>query len=265
MHQDINVIRGPGKWLEIEINRPEKRNALREETAESLLSVLAEAEADSAVRAVVLYGADDCFCAGVDAGAFQLEDNQSIFELWRQRRTSRKISRLYRNLPEFTKPLIAAVEGYALGGGFELALLSDLIVASRSASFGLPEVRLGMLPGGGGTQTLMRIVGAAKAKELIWTGRRIDAETANDLGLLNTLTEQGQAVERARELAEEISANAPLPIMFSKALINRGEDLSLVQGMNEEGDLSFALNFSTDKNEGLAAFKEKRAPKFQGR
>lgn len=265
MYQDIITRKDPGQWLEIELSRPDKRNALREETAEELLDALAEAEADAAVRAVILHGAANTFCAGVDAGAFGVDKQQSVFELWRQRRTSRKISRLYRSLPEFTKPLIASVEGYALGGGFELALLCDLIVAARNASFGLTEVRLGMLPGGGGTQTLTRAIGHSKAKALIWTGRRIDGEAADKLGLITELTESGEALKAARVLAGEIAANAPLPIMFSKALINRGTDLTLPQGMNEEGDLSFALNFSEDKNEGLSAFKEKRKPNFQAR
>lgn len=265
MYQDIITRKDPGQWLEIELNRPEKRNALREETAAELLDAFAAAEADNSIRAVILHGAENTFCAGVDAGAFGVDKNQSVFELWRQRRTSRKISRLYRNLPEFTKPLIAAVEGYALGGGFELALLCDLIVAARNASFGLTEVRLGMLPGGGGTQTLARAIGHSKAKALIWTGRRMDGEAAEKLGLLTELTDSGEALRTARELARDIAGNAPLPIMFSKALINRGADLTLTQGMNEEADLSFALNFSADKNEGLLAFKEKRKPDFHAR
>jgi enoyl-CoA hydratase/carnithine racemase len=187
MLEDLIVRNGEGRWLEIEIARPEKRNALREQTAEELLAALQCAEADPEVRAVLIHGSQQMFCAGVDSGAFTMPAG-GPFEQWRLRRTSRKISKLYRTLPEFTKPCIAVVEGYALGGGFELALMCDLIIASSAAEFGLTEVRLGMLPGDGGTQTLARVIGRAAAKEMVWTGRRISGERAAELGIVTTLT-----------------------------------------------------------------------------
>ena len=264
MLEDLVLHRQEGGWLEIGIARPEKRNALRERTAEEFLATLEEAESDPAIRAVLIHGAPPVFCAGVDTASFAMPAG-GPFEQWRQRRSTRRISRLYRSLPEFTKPCIAVVDGYAFGGGFELALMCDLIVASRSSEFALTEVRLGMLPGGGGTQTLARIVGRAMAKKLIWTGERISGERAAELGIVTVLTESGEALDEARKLAAQIAANAPLPNMFSKALVDQGVDMTARQGLMQEGDLSFALSFSEDRQEGLAAFKEKRKAVFQGR
>lgn len=261
--EDLRLQAGNG-WLEIGIARPEKRNALREQTASELLRTLDAAEQTPEIRAVVLHGVGDCFCAGVDTGAFGAPPG-GPFEQWRLRRTTRQISRLYRTLPEFTKPCLVAVEGYALGGGFEMALMADLVVAARNAQFGLTEVKLGMLPGGGGTQTLARVIGRAKAKQLIWTGRRIGAQEAAALGIVVEVAEPGLALESARAMATEICAQAPLAVMFAKSLIDQGVDMTLRQGWFQEGDLSFALSFSEDRKEGLAAFAAKRKPKFNGR
>jgi enoyl-CoA hydratase/carnithine racemase len=264
MLEDLIVRKQEAGWLEVGIARPEKRNALREQTAEELLATLESAETDPEVRVVLIHGAPPVFCAGVDTGSFAPPAG-GPFEQWRQRRSTRKISRLYRSLPEFTKPCIAVVDGYALGGGFELALMCDLIVASSAAEFGLTEVRLGMLPGGGGTQTLARIVGRAAAKKMIWTGERISGERAAELGIVTVLSEPGAALDDARKLAAQIAANAPLPIMFAKTLIDQGVDMTARQGLMQEGDLSFALSFSQDRQEGLAAFKEKRKAVFSGK
>lgn len=262
--EDLALHKGEGHWLEVGLNRPDKRNALREQTAAEILRVLEAAESCPAVRAVVLHGSRDFFCAGVDTGAFAMPEG-GPYEQWRLRRTSRQISRLFRTLPEFTKPILVAVEGFALGGGFELALMCDIVVAARTAQFGLTEVKLGMLPGGGGTQTLARAIGRARAKQLIWTGRRISGEQAAEFGLVTELAEPGGALDAARSLAAEICSQAPLPVMFAKALIDQGVDMTLRQGWAQEGDLAFALSFSEDRSEGLAAFREKRNPVFKGR
>jgi enoyl-CoA hydratase/carnithine racemase len=263
MYEDVTVDRGDGPWLEIGLNRPDKRNALREQTAAEILRALAEAEKDTSVRGVIIHGRGEHFCAGVDTSAFAAPEG-GPFERWRERRTSRQISRLFASLPEFTKPCIAAVEGYALGGGFEMALMCDLIFASSAAQFALPEVKLGMLPGGGGTQTLARVIGRAAAKKLIWTGRRISGAEAEALGIV-TATQEGGALAGARTFIAEIGRNAPLPIMYAKALIDQGADMTLRQALNQEGDMSFALSFSEDREEGLRAFKEKRQADFKGR
>lgn len=260
--QDILVERVE-RWLEITINRPEKLNSLREQTAEEILATLAEAENDREIGAVILMGSDKAFCTGIDTSEFKIEAN-GYFDFYRKRRRSRKVNALFRDLPGFSKPVLCAIEGFALGGGLELALVADMIVAGAGAKFGLPEIKLGLMPGGGGTLTLPRLIGPALAKELIWTGRRISAEEAKSYRLVNHVTEAGGALDKARELARAISANAPLSVMLTKSVINRGADLSLAEGMAAEGDASFMLYFTQDRNEGLAAFREKRSPQFRG-
>ncbi|OVZ59478.1 enoyl-CoA hydratase [Pigmentiphaga sp. NML080357] len=261
--EDI-LVESRASWLEITINRPDKLNAIREQTAAQILGQLSSAEADRQCRAVILRGSEKAFCTGVDTSEQVLAPDE-IFELWRRRKRERKVNQLFKALPEFTKPVIAAVEGYALGGGFELALLCDIIVAADGAQFGLPEARLGLMPGGAGTQTLPRLIGKPLAKELMWTGRRIPAAEALSLRLVNHVAERGHAIDKARELAQSLSAQAPLSVMFTKQAVERGFDTTLSEGMNIEADAFFALAFSSDKEEGLAAFREKRAANFTGR
>ncbi|HVK94781.1 MAG TPA: enoyl-CoA hydratase/isomerase family protein [Noviherbaspirillum sp.] len=261
-YQDIIVEKVEG-WLEVTINRPEKLNSLREQTAEEILAALAEAESDRAIGAVIFKGSDKAFCTGIDTSEFQLKENE-YFDFYRKRKRSRKVNVLFRELTGYTKPIVSAIEGFALGGGLELALVGDMIVAGANAKFGLPEIRLGLMPGGGGTQTLPRLIGTALAKELMWTGRRISAQEAKEYRLVNHVTEAGQALEKARELARTICANAPLSVMLTKSVIDRGMDMSLADGMAAEGDVSFMLYFTEDRNEGLAAFRDKRTPAFRG-
>jgi enoyl-CoA hydratase/carnithine racemase len=261
--QDVIVDRRE-KWVEILINRPEKLNALRDQTALEIMQVLEEAEADRSCRAILIRGLEKAFCTGVDTSEFK-QDPDEIYELWRRRKRSRKVNQMFKVLPEVTKPVIAVVEGYALGGGFELALLCDLIIAGEGSQFGLPESRLGLMPGGAGTQTLPRLIGKPLAKELMWTGRRLSAQEALGLRIVNRVADKGQAIEVARELATKIAANSPLSAMFCKQAIERGMNATLQEGMNIEADSFFSLAFSTDKEEGLAAFREKRDPVFTGR
>lgn len=261
-YDDIVVTRGAG-WLEIQINRPEKMNSLREQTAEEILEAMAEVEFDRDCHAVILLGSDKAFCTGIDTSEFQIADN-AYFDFYRNRRRARKVNRLFRELPGYTKPVISAVEGFALGGGLELALVGDMIVAGEKAKFGLPEIRLGLMPGGGGTQTLTRLIGKPLAKELMWTGRRISAAEAREMRLVNHVTPAGEALAKARELAATIAGNAPLSVMFTKGVIDRGEDMALQDGMTAEADVSFMLYFTADRKEGLQAFRDKRSPKFRG-
>ncbi len=262
-YQDTIVEKVEG-WLEITINRPEKMNSIREQTAEEILCALSEAEHDRSIGAIILKGAGRAFCTGVDASEFELREGE-YFDFYRKRKRSRKVNFLFRELTDYTKPIISAIEGFALGGGLELALVGDMIVAGADAKFGMPEVRLGLMPGGGGTQTLPRLIGKALAKELIWTGRRISASEAKEYRLVNHVTESGKAVEKAQELARSICANAPLSVMLTKSAIDRGMDMALTDGMAAEGDASFLLYFSDDRHEGLSAFREKRPPAFSGK
>jgi enoyl-CoA hydratase/carnithine racemase len=262
MAEDIRIERRES-WIEITINRPDKLNAIREQTAAEILEVMNEVENDRSLRGLIITGSEKAFCTGVDTSEQKNEPDEA-FELWRRRKRSRKVNQFFRALPEFTKPIIAAVEGYALGGGFEIALLCDLIVAGETAQFGLPEAKLGLMPGGAGTQTLPRLLGKPLAKELIWTGRRLKADEARQLRVVNHVAPQGKAVEKAREILKAIGEQGPLSVMFTKAAIERGYDASLSEGMSVEADAFFALSFSKDRNEGLAAFREKRSPNFKG-
>lgn len=190
----------------------------------------------------------------------------SYFEFYRKR--SKRFARLYRDLPLYTKPVICAVKGVALGGGLELALVADIIVAGRNAKFGFPEtgIGIGIMPGAGGTQTLPRLIGKALAKELIWTGRRLSADEALAMRLVNHVVDAGAALERSRDMARTIAQKAPIAVMQSKAAIERGSgsDLSLADGMALESDAAFLLYFTQDRREGLAAFREKRPAQFKG-
>jgi enoyl-CoA hydratase/carnithine racemase len=262
MPEDITV-EHQASWVEVTISRPEKLNAVREQTAGEILEVMAEVESSREMRGLIITGSAKAFCTGIDTSEQKNEPDEA-FELWRRRKRSRKVNQFFRALPEFTKPVIAAVEGYALGGGFEIALLCDFIVAGDTAQFGLPEARLGLMPGGAGTQTLSRVIGKPLAKELIWSGRRLKAEEAKSLRIVNHVTAPGQAIEKAREILRAIGEQGPLSVMFTKAAIERGYDVSLPEGMSIEADAFFALSFSQDRNEGLAAFRDKRAPEFKG-
>lgn len=259
---DILIQRQP-QWLEITIQRPEKFNALREQTASEIMEAMARAEDDDGITSIIFGGSDKSFCSGIDTSEFEVAEGR-YFEFYRKRKRSKCFARLFRELPQYTKPVLCAVEGVALGGGLELALLADMIVAGRNAKFGFPETGIGIMPGAGGTQTLPRLIGKAMAKELIWTGRRLGAEEALNLRLVNHVVDAGGALERTREIARSIARNAPIAIMQSKAAIERGHDLTLSDGMAIEADAAFLLYFTEDRREGLNAFREKRAARFRG-
>jgi enoyl-CoA hydratase/carnithine racemase len=260
-YEDI-VVEKVESWVEISINRPEKRNALRNQTATELQDALTEAEKDPAVRAVIVKSTERGFCAGVDTSDFNVEG--SYFQRAHSSRYEFALTRLFRGLPDYTKPIISAIEGYALGGGFEFALLGDIIVMDAEAKVGLPEARLGIMPGAGGTQTLARLIGKNMAKEIIWTGRFIEGAEAKELGIANHVTPVGESAEKAREIARAIAGKAPISIMFTKQAINRGSEVPLAEGLQIEANYAFALNFSEDRSEGLKAFAEKRDAKFKG-
>jgi enoyl-CoA hydratase len=241
------------------IDRQEKLNALDPQVVEEIGQALLDLEAEGP-RAIVVTGAGErAFIAGADIGAM------SVMRPLEAKRFSEIGHAAMALLDRSPIPTIAAVNGFALGGGCEVALACDIRVAAENATFGFPEVGLGILPGMGGTQRLPRLIGPALAKELIFTGRRISAEEAREIGLVNRVVAEGEALDVARELADEISANGPLAVRHAKAAANRSLDVDLVSGLEYEAD-QFALLFATeDAREGMTAFSEKRRPEFEGR
>jgi enoyl-CoA hydratase len=243
----------------ITINRPEKRNALNIQTRAEGAAVLDELRADDSVRVVVFTGAGDkAFIAGADIAEFA--DRTAI--------TQREVMLergLFNAIDTFPKPVIAMVNGYCLGGGCELALACDIRIASDKASFGQPEINLGIIPGGGGTQRLTRLVGEGKAMELILTGAIIDAQTAFTLGLVNHVVPADQLETKTMEIANRIAEKSPVALRLAKEAIKLASRSNLDEGLRREVDL-FALCFSSeDKDEGVKAFLEKRKPEFKGK
>ncbi|HEY3210215.1 MAG TPA: enoyl-CoA hydratase-related protein [Actinomycetota bacterium] len=253
-------IRIDGHVAVVKLNRPEALNAISGEVADFLAGSLLQAAADPNAWVVVLTAAGDkAFCVGADLKERNLLDDAG----WMRNRVLMR--GLFDSLRALPQPTIASVFGYALGGGFELALNCDLIVATNDAVFGLPEVRVGIVPGGGGTQALVRRLGPARAKDLIFTGRRISAEEAYGLGLVARVVER-DALERATlELAREICGSSPVAVREAKLAVDRGLDVTLEDGIELE-DLAWRRAVaSQDRREGIAAFNEKRDPQWRGR
>ncbi len=243
----------------ITINRPEKRNALNIKTREEGALALEELSADAEVRVVVFTGAGDkAFIAGADIAEFKGRTAITQREVMLGRS-------LFTAIDNFPKPVIAMVNGYCLGGGCELALSCDLRIASDKASFGQPEINLGIIPGGGGTQRLTRLIGEGKAMELILTGDIIDAQTAYNLGLVNMVVPAADLEAKTMEIANRIAEKSPVALRMAKEAVKLASRSNLDEGLRREVDL-FALCFSSeDKDEGVTAFLEKRKPDFKGK
>ena len=244
----------------VTLNRPEALNAISGEVADVLAGSLLQAAADPNAWVVVLAAVGDrAFCVGADLKERNTLDDSG----WLRNRVLMR--GLFDSLRALPQPTVASVFGYALGGGFELALNCDLIVASDDAVFGLPEVRVGIVPGGGGTQALVRRLGPTRAKELIFTGRRISAEEAHDLGLVARVVERDALESVTMEVAREICASSPVAVREAKLAIDRGLDVALEDGIELE-DLAWRRAVSSqDRREGIAAFNEKREPQWRGR
>ncbi|MGH7588247.1 MAG: enoyl-CoA hydratase/isomerase family protein [Gemmatimonadota bacterium] len=240
------------------IDRQEKRNALNQAVRTALSKALAEAEADPAVRVVVFTGAgDQAFVAGADVSEFA---GRTPIE---QREAMR--GGLFDDVWNFPKPTIAMVNGYCLGGGCELALACDLRIGADSAKLGQPEVRLGIIPGGGATQRLPRLVGYGKALQLVLTGEIVDAVSAYEIGLLDEIVPAVELRERTLEIARSMAEKSPVTLVIAKRALRAALEMPLSAGLAHERDL-FALAFSTeDKEEGVRAFLEKRPPEWKGR
>ncbi len=241
------------------INRPDKLNALNSAVHVEGVAAIDELRKDEAVRVLIITGAGEkSFIAGADIGEFAgqtpISQRSNFYE-----RT------LFNSLDTFPKPVIAMINGFCLGGGCELALACDIRTASEKARFGQPEINLGIIPGGGGTQRLTRLIGEGKAMEMILTGDMIDAQTAFGLGLVNHVFAPGELEAKTLELASKIAEKSPIALQMAKEAVKLASRSNLDEGLRREIDL-FAVCFSTeDKEEGVAAFLEKRKPVFKGR
>lgn len=241
----------------VRINRPEARNALNIEVRKLLAKSLTELGEDEATRCIVLTGNEKSFAAGADikemAGAGTIEMLQ------------RGTHKLWRAIAACPKPVIAAVNGFALGGGCELAMTCDIIIAGESAKFGQPEVKIGIIPGGGGTQRLTRAVGKYKTMRYVLTGDLFSARVAFDMGLVSEIAPDAEVEKRALAMAQQIADLSPLAIQQAKESVLRGVDASLETGLALETKAIQILFSSQDQKEGMAAFIEKRKPQFQGK
>ncbi|GAA3621218.1 enoyl-CoA hydratase-related protein [Streptomyces chitinivorans] len=256
----VAVRREPdGHVAELVLDRPKAMNAVSTEMARNIGDACAALAADRRVRAVVLSSTHErAFCVGAD---LKERNSFSDADLSRQRPYARAA---YTGVLELPMPTIAAVHGFALGGGFELALSCDLIVADPTAVVGLPEVSVGVIPGGGGTQLLPRRVGAARAAELIFTARRVEADQARELGLVDLLAARGEDRAEALGLARRIAANSPVGLRAAKRALRTGWGMDLRAGLEVEDAAWRSVAFSGDRAEGVAAFNEKRAPRWPG-
>jgi enoyl-CoA hydratase len=242
----------PG-WTRLTINRPEARNALNTAVLAELAAALKALAKDPACRAVLLCGAEGNFAAGADIA--EIERKGSAEGAVDPRKGH------WADIRAFPKPLIAAIDGFALGGGFELALMADLMVLGATAKVGLPETNLGLIPGAGGGQRLLALVGRARASRLVLTGEIIDAATAADWGIAAFLAE-GSAQPVAEKLADNLSARAPLALAAAKRALIAGDENALA--LSAERDAFEALLDTGDKSEGIRAFRDRRKPEFRG-
>lgn len=240
-------------WATLTLNRPAQKNALNTALLGALADALTTLAADPATRAVLLRGAEGNFAAGADIG--EIEHKTSAEGATDPRKTH------WSTIRAFPKPIIALVEGFALGGGFELALMADIMVLSPSARLGLPETNLGLIPGAGGGQRLMALAGRARAMRMVLTGEIIDAQTAHDWGIAAHLEED--AATFATALAARLATRAPLALMAAKAALIAGEDRALA--LTEERAAFETLLDTADKREGIRAFRAREKPRFTGK
>jgi enoyl-CoA hydratase/carnithine racemase len=241
----------------VRINRPDARNALNMEVRKQIARHLTELGEDGATRCIILTGNAKSFAAGAD-----IKEMAGVgpIEMWQ-----RGTQKLWRVIAACPKPVIAAVNGFALGGGCELAMTCDIIIAGESARFGQPEVNIGIIPGGGGTQRLTRAVGKYKAMKICLTGELFSAKEAFDMGLVSELVADADVEKRAIEMASKIASLPPLAVQQVKEVVLAGQDASLDAALRLETKAIQVLFASQDQKEGMAAFIEKRKPKFQGR
>jgi enoyl-CoA hydratase len=248
-----------GRKAILTFTREERLNALDAQTFRDLLATLEAIEDDPEIAIVIITGRGKAFVAGADINGYV---DRTVLDYVNFQRLGRLV---YDRIEQLRQAVIAAVNGYALGGGFELVLVADLVVAAESATFGLPEAKLGLLPGGGGTQRLPRLVGRNKAKELLMTADFITATEAKALGIVNRVVPDDELMPAAHALADRILKRAPLAVAMAKQLVNDGLQASLPAAITQEMGMTATLYDSADAKEGIAAFIEKRHPVFTGR
>ena len=242
----------------IRLNRPDALNALNGALMDELSGVLDAAEADGAIRCLVITGSDRAFAAGADIKEMAGKSYADVFK-------EDFITRNWERAASVRKPVIAAVAGYALGGGCELAMMCDFVIAADTAKFGQPEITIGVSPGAGGTQRLTRFVGKSKAMEMVLTGRMMDAAEAERSGLVSRVVPAAELVAAALETAKKIAALSPNAVMMTKEMVNAAYETPLSQGVKLERRLFHSLFAFDDQKEGMAAFVEKRPAKFTGK
>ncbi|AQZ81384.1 2,3-dehydroadipyl-CoA hydratase [Acinetobacter calcoaceticus] len=241
----------------VKINRPEAKNALNGEVRKQLAQIFSELSFNDEINAVVLTGGDEVFAAGADLKEMATATSTEML--------LRHTERYWNAISQCPKPVIAAVNGYALGGGCELAMHADIIIAGKSAVFGQPEIKVGLMPGAGGTQRLFRAVGKFHAMRMIMTGAMVKAEEAYIIGLVSQVTEDDQTIPTAIQMAQSLAKMPPIALQQIKEVALMSEDVPLNAGLTLERK-AFQLLFSTeDKNEGVQAFIEKRKPSYQGK
>ncbi len=260
MNEDLVLSEMKNGIVTLTLNRPEVMNAFNVELVQRLGERLAELRFDTEARVVIITGAGDrAFCAGADlkerAGMSPEQVKAFIFN----------IRRLMDDVEQFPRPVIAAVNGAAFGGGTELALAADIRIASENATLGLTETRLAIIPGAGGTQRLPRLVGKGLAKELIFTGRRVPAKEALRIGMVNRMVPGGELLEECHALAREMCQAGPIALEQAKYAINRGMETDMATGLAIESNAYWICIPTEDRLEGLAAFREKRKPAYKGR
>jgi enoyl-CoA hydratase len=257
---NIVLVEQDGATCLITLNRPESMNAINLEMRGLIAETITTAERDDSIQAIVIRGAGDkAFCAGADVKEFKAAESLHAARMLREPPGWNDV------IAACHKPTIAAIQGFCLGGGLELALACDIRISSADATFGLPEVRLAIIPGAGGTQRLPRVVGVGHAMRLILTGDRIGADEAHRIGLISEIVAKENLLQVASELARRISDGGPIAIAYAKESIRRGIEMPIADGLRLEADLATLLTNTADRLEGAAAFRERRKPLYTGR
>jgi enoyl-CoA hydratase/carnithine racemase len=241
----------------VRLNRPERRNALSPGVLQELAQAIGDLDAEPGVRCIVVTGTDEVFAAGADIKAMVERSFQEVLEA--------STMPFWQRVADCRTPLVAGVSGFALGGGCELALLCDMIVASETAEFGQPEITLGIIPGGGGTQRLARVIGKQRTMELVLTGRRIAATEALRLGFVNMVASKRTWFQETVDLAQVIARRPPLAVKLAKQAVLAADEMPLTAGLAHERRLYELAMATEDRVEGMRAFLEKRRPEFEGK